>query len=55
MQFAQNQMIGIYTCLCAHCINPEMKLEALANLTKDTHFIKKMENLLNTLMGLLRE
>ena len=23
-------------CLCVHCINPEMKLEALANLTKDT-------------------
>ena len=38
MQFAQNQMIGVNMCLCAHCINPEMKLEALANLTKDTSF-----------------
>ena len=24
--------------LCAHCINPEMKLEALAHLTKDASF-----------------
>ena len=29
-------MVGV--CLCVHCINPEMKLEALANLTKDTSF-----------------
>ena len=26
------------TCLCAKCINPEMKLEALANLTNDSSF-----------------
>ena len=26
------------TCLCAYCINPKMKLEALANLTKGTSF-----------------
>ena len=26
------------TCLCVHCINPEMKLEAFANLPKDTSF-----------------
>ena len=26
------------TCLGVHCINPEMKLEALANLLKDTSF-----------------
>ena len=26
------------TILCVHCINSEMKLEALANLTKDTSF-----------------
>ena len=25
-------------CLCAHCINPEMKLETLAHLTKDASF-----------------
>ena len=25
-------------CLCMHCINPEIKREALANLTKDTSF-----------------
>ena len=25
------------TCLCVHCANPEMKLEAI-NLTKDTSF-----------------
>ena len=24
--------------LCVHCINPEMNLEALANLTKDASF-----------------
>ena len=27
------------THLCVHCINPEMKVEALANLTKDTSFL----------------
>ena len=26
------------TCLCVHCINPEIKLEAFANLPKDTSF-----------------
>ena len=25
-------------CPCVHCINSKMKLEALANLTKDTSF-----------------
>ena len=43
------------TCLCVHCINPEIKLESLGNLKKISHFIGKMENLLNVLMDLLRE
>ena len=43
-------------CLCAHCINSEMKLEVLATFTKDTscHW-EDGNNLSNILMDLLRE